>query len=171
MVQDSDCVQVSLNNSYGYDSSLPSFQQLSIGSPPSQQVNILVQVPSSNSISASDSERSTESYPLSYYENNLSSDQKEVPLDKRCVINNVISHLKSWEFTARVGFELSEPEICHLGSDYRNFKECAYQAYHKWMQSQGFCERKPLTAWIMLKVLHKAGEYEAINHLIKSLKE
>ncbi len=108
----------------------------------------------------------------SYYENELSSEEKDVIIDTKCMTDTIIRHMKSWEHTARVGYGFTEAEICHLKFDYQTqgFKECAYQAYLKWIQNEGYCTRKPLTAWTMLQALHKAKEFEAIGSLVKTLK-
>lgn len=109
-----------------------------------------------------------ESHPLSYYENQLDTVEKDVIMDVKYV-NGICSHMNSWESTARVGYGFSEAEVIQLKSDYpmQPFKERAYQAYLKWKMHKGYIS---VTARRMLQVLYEAEEFEAINFLIKKIK-
>ena len=150
----------------GHDSS-----QLHVHNQPGSTLNLQV-------VLSSDTEKDGGCKPrpcprtLSFYEEQLSPEQKDVVISTKCVYGTIVHHIRSWERTARLGYGFTEAEVCQLKSDNQNAKpdECAYKAYLKWAQNQGYCDPyRPLTAWTFLQVLHKAEEYDAMDALMKSL--
>ena len=109
---------------------------------------------------------------LSYYEDELTQEEKDIVIDNTCVLQTIVRHMKDWEHTARVGYGIKDAAFDQLRYNNRNekFQECAYQAYQQWTQTVGYCARKPLLAWTMLEALHRAEEFEAVWYLFQRLK-
>ena len=107
-----------------------------------------------------------EQHPISHYDSQLTAEEKDRPITNTQYLK-IIEHIRNWKFVARCGFGFSEAKVEQIESDYGKFQECAFQSFDKWRMKEGYTDS--VSVWTILKILHRANEFEAIQCLIQDI--
>ena len=107
-----------------------------------------------------------EHHPISHYDNQLTAEEKDRPITNTQYLK-IIGHIRNWKFVARCGFGFNEAKVEQIKADYGDFQECAFQSFVKWKMKEGYTNS--VSVWTILKILHSAKEFEAIQCLIHDI--